>query len=272
VPLISLAQPLEVEEVGTSFLEGLAGPALIAVAAIIAAFLAAWVARRNHAEQLANDRALRDLDHARQSIGAAVERVVEAREAVAKLSVVVKRAHEAREATREAHGASEKGLPTWRREGALLVDSRSDAEKAAVPIATRNAETALIEAETKAIKAETEQINRTKDKATVAWPLVDAVQADTFRLRITIGAMAAVVDRHEEIAETLKEWTDSLDISEDGFVYDQSETESHSDAVMNRLVVFVLACQRWSADQETPERVSWPRRVARRVTKTAGVA
>ena len=69
----AIPQPLEIEQVGQSFLGTFSGPALIALAAITAAGVAAWVARKNHAEQLAHDRDLRNLDHAHQSVSAAVD-------------------------------------------------------------------------------------------------------------------------------------------------------------------------------------------------------
>jgi hypothetical protein len=106
--LAALPQPLEIQEVGgNGFLEGIAGPALIAVAAIIAAFVAAWVARRNHEEQLGNDRSLRDLDHARQSINSAVETVAEAVDACSGFAVAAWAASEACERAEEAQSETD---------------------------------------------------------------------------------------------------------------------------------------------------------------------
>lgn len=57
---------------GESWLSHDLGSILLAVAAITAAGLAAWVATRNHRQQLEHDRSLRKEDHIRDTIDAAV--------------------------------------------------------------------------------------------------------------------------------------------------------------------------------------------------------
>jgi len=75
--LITTQKPIAVEVVGERGLHDLLGPALLAIAAILAAGLAAYVAVRNHRAQLAHNRTERDREHARESIRAAAETIAE---------------------------------------------------------------------------------------------------------------------------------------------------------------------------------------------------
>ncbi len=104
----ALPQPLEVEQVGGSVFEGLIGPIIIALAAIFAASLAAWIARRNHGQQLRHDREMRDLSHARASLSSAVETVAEAVDSVSALATAVSEA---------TAGESNERLLSWRLNG-----------------------------------------------------------------------------------------------------------------------------------------------------------
>lgn len=109
--LATFPQPLEVEQIGgASFLEGLAGPALVALAAVLAAGLAAWVARKNHGQQLKHDGELRNLSHARRSLAAAVETVADAIDAVGHLSGAVYKASALRDRVDEVEASNDEYL------------------------------------------------------------------------------------------------------------------------------------------------------------------
>jgi hypothetical protein len=70
-----MAKPIEVRLVGDGFaLTDLLGPLLLALAAVGAAYLAAATAKKNHREQLENDRALRDREHIRNVLDEVAER------------------------------------------------------------------------------------------------------------------------------------------------------------------------------------------------------
>jgi hypothetical protein len=248
--LAALPQPLEVQEVGgDSLLEGLAGPALIAVAAIIAAFVAAWVARRNHEEQLGHDRGLRDLDHARQSINSAVETVAEAVNACSGLAVAAWAASEARERAEEAQSETDALDHFYRDDDGELVETRDEAEVEATMPALLREENDVIEAETAAIKAETEAVKNAGEARAPASSLLTQLLADTLRLRITIGTNSEVVRRHVDVAEAFKEWVDSTNPDADGYYrLGGNPDEEVAEIVGEPIEAFVNACQVWSAD------------------------
>lgn len=78
-----LAAIQEVELVSDeSWLRENLGPLLLAVAAVFAAALAAWVASRNHKRQLMNDRILQRQDHIREVVDAASVTLADAHFAV----------------------------------------------------------------------------------------------------------------------------------------------------------------------------------------------
>jgi hypothetical protein len=87
--LALLPQPLEVESVGGSFLAGLAGPALVALAAVVAAWIAAKTANRRQKEQLAHDLAVRSLEHIRDAIDVVVVSVHEGTKLVADFCLAI---------------------------------------------------------------------------------------------------------------------------------------------------------------------------------------
>jgi hypothetical protein len=195
--LAALPQPLRIEQVGDTVLEGLLGPALIALAAISAAFVAAWVARRNHEQQLRHDRELRDLDHARQSINSAVETVAEGVDAMSKLSVASEAASEARQRVEEAESKTATLGHLHYDEDGDLVDARNAAEIDATPPATYRKENDIVEAEVDAHRAELEAIEKAMAARKPAGSILTQMLADTLRLRISIGVSSKVVERYQ---------------------------------------------------------------------------
>jgi len=209
--LAALPQPLEVQEVGgDSILESLAGPALIAIAAIVAAVVAAYVARRNHAEQLVHDRrtladqlghdrGLRDLGHARQSIGAAVETITETITAGTSLLGAARDAGEAHEAVERAE--SETDALEWyeRDEEGEVRDTRTvEMIEGETPSVLRE-ENDTIEAEANAIRAATDAVRRVEEAREPVNLLQARLLADTLLLRIAIGENSDVVSRHQDV-------------------------------------------------------------------------
>jgi len=252
--LAALPQPLEVQEVGgDGFLEGIAGPALIAVAAIVAAFVAAWVARRNHEEQLGNDRSLRDLDHARQSINSAVETVAEAVDACSGLAVAAWAASEACERADEAQSETDALDHFYRDNDGELVETRDEAEVEATMPALLREENDIIEREVAALRAETEAMKKAGEARTPAASLLTQLLADTLRLRITIGTNSEVVMRHIDVADAFKKWTDTLSPDSDGhYRLGSSPGEEVAGIIGGPMEAFVSACQVWSADHSPP--------------------
>jgi hypothetical protein len=253
----TLPHPLEVEQVGGSFWEGLIGPVLIALAAIFAAGLAAWVARRNHAQQLAHDRELRDLSHARQSLAAAVESIADAVDSVTKLSIAVSEANNRRQATDEIEASNDEFLTTFVRNGRELVDTRDEQMIEAESVPLLREENAAILKEQAAIKAETEAMQKTIEARDRWAPLMTRLLADTLRLRISIGNDSEVVVRHAKLVDAIASWAEKLRPDSDGRYRFDSDPSEEVKLVGEPMESFVEASQRWAADHgsgciETP--------------------
>ena len=264
----ALPQPLEVEEVGRSFLEGLAGPALIAGAAIVAAFVAAWVARHNHAEQLASDRALRDLDHARQAVSSAVDKLAEAMDALSGAATSRWAASDALSHYEQVKHVTDAAMPTRRRdETGVPVDTRSDEEVAAVPVEILRRENDVLAAERNALKRSNEAHDKAHDDRISAAAAVAGLNADTFRLRIAIGPTSPVAEQHFVIVDAFQDFLDGLAPDDDGLHRVNPRPEEEVQGIADQLSEFVGLCSQWSAERETTIlRSSWLRRVTRRVT------
>jgi hypothetical protein len=251
--LAALPQPIEVQEIGgDSLLESLTGPALIAIAAIVAAFVAAYVARRNHAHQLDHDRSLRDLDHARQSIGAAVETITETITAGTSLLGAARDAGEAHDAVE--HAESETDALEWyeRGEDGEVRDTRTvEIIEGETPSVLRE-ENDTLEAEANAIRAATDAVKRVEEAREPVTLLQARLLADTLRLRIAIGENSEVVSRHQDVVDALKSWIDTTRPDDDGIYHVNVTPDLNNPDVArvgNALAEFITACQRWSADQ-----------------------
>jgi hypothetical protein len=254
--LSAISQPLEVHQVGgASFLESLIGPLLIAAAAVLAASLAAWVARKNHSEQLANDRAMRNLDHARRSIGAAVETI---QEGIHDLTTLDTRAVFASEATRNLKIAEavNDDLP-WVQRGTdgVPYDTRDVPELEAAMASTLREEPEDIEAEAAAVRAETEAVDWVAEQRTTVEGVFSRLLSDTLRLRIAIGEEDDILDRHQELVNGLRAWANKLRPDMTTGEYDVSADAEDRVVLMNLpLQRFTEACQRWSAQHGRHER------------------
>ncbi len=247
----AIPQPLEVHQVGgTSFLESLIGPLLIAVAAVAAASLAAWVARKNHGEQLENDRAMRDLEHARRSIGAAVETIQEGIHALTTLDTKAVFAAEATRRLKAAEAVNDESPWLTRGKDGLPYDTRDVPElEAATPSYLRE-EGEDIEAEAAAIRAETEANDRVAEQRTTVEGIFSRLLSDTLRLRIAIGEETDIFDRHQELVDGLRAWAEKLRPNMTTGEYDVSADAEERVALMNPpLQRFTEACQGWSAQR-----------------------
>jgi hypothetical protein len=241
-----LFDPLQVEQVGgPSFIEEVIGPALLAVAAIFAAGLAAWVARKNHSSQLAHDRQLRDTEHARRSISAAVDHITEALDAAASYATAVWSASEAGERSRAATDAVD-SLPymDYDEEG-QRIDHRSVAMRDAEPTEWLEGERAMEEAEVAAIRAETEAAEHAMARRAPFSDQITNVAADSWKLQISIGTETDVVKKHQAVARAFSDWCDTLGMdSPAGW---KLKEKPSIDPVAAAMADFVKASQEWAA-------------------------
>lgn len=239
---------LKIEEAGESFLSSLAGPFLIAVAAIVAALVAAWVAWRNHEKQLDHDRELRDIEHARQSVNAAVETIAEVISAFSHLATTAWIASEAHAATVAAEAKTDELDAFHHDEHGELVDSRSKAEIDAILPAVLRAESDVIDAESDAIQKETTAVREVAEARDPAMALLMRLTADTLRLEITLGRASDVVKKHVILANAFDKWKDTLSSEANGhYDIDYKPEEEVRQILPKPLEDFVSACQRWSA-------------------------
>lgn len=242
------AHPLQVEQVGGGFFDVSIGSVLVALAAVFAAGLAAWIARKNHAEQLAHDRAIRDLGHARQSLSAAVETVADAVDSVTKLSSAVSEANARRQDADEIEASNDEFLETFERQGHLLVDTRTEQQLEGAPVPLLRMEQAAVDEEAEAISAEAGAIESTTEARAAYAPFVTRLMADTLRLRIAIGNDSEVVKRHALLADAIMDWAESLSPDSDGRYRFETDPAQEEDLVGDQMEAFVEASQAWAAD------------------------
>lgn len=238
--LAALPQPLEVEEVGRSFFSGLAGPALIATAAIVAAFLAAWVARRNHAELLANDRQLRDLDHARQGLSGAVETVSEAINVFGELHLRAWKAHDAQLVSQALTADSEEFDPPH---------PRTVEQEEAIGAEARRLEADVLEAATAANREATKAFRVLLEHQQAAWDVRQRLEADGLRLRIALGDGSEVVKSHKELVEAFNQWREAVEPKEGSFPFEGDRFGPPDAPVPEAMEAFISASQQWAADR-----------------------
>lgn len=244
----ALPQPLEVEQVGGGFFQISLGTLVLAVAAVFAAGLAAWVARKNVEDQLAHDREMGDLGHARQGLSAAVETVADAIDAVSKLSIAVSEANARRQSADEIEASNNEFLETFEWQGGERVDTRSEQQLEAESVPTLRAENAALEEEQEAVKAETEAIGRTTEARDIYAPLMTRLMADTLRLRIAIGSDSEVVKRHAILVDAITTWAESLNPDSDGRYRFDADPAREVKRVSDPMEAFVGASQAWAAD------------------------
>lgn len=254
--LDALAQPLEVEQVGQAWYSS---PALLAGAAILAALVAAVVARLNHGAQIRHDRALhgeqlrhdreqRDISYAREGINRAVETVADSVSAVSALATATWGASEAREYLEKTRALSDKHLVTYERdEDGVLRDTRSKGERAMVSEGLLQAELEVQKEENDAVRELTTALSKAREAHGRAEGKMSELLADNLRLRITIGKDSDVVARQNALQEAFKAWIDELRPDEDGQYRMDGEPAEEVRPTGERMLEFVDACQHWSA-------------------------
>jgi hypothetical protein len=232
----ALPQPLEVKEVGEGWLAHLAGPALLAVAAIFAAAIAAYVASRNHTEQLDHDRELRDREHIRDTIDAAFE---------------------------AAHDLIRK-VTVWENQIKFGEDKRTAyeemAENATEEEAKTNAEEKL------------EEINRglTKEGLDIMETEI-ATTVFLMRLRLRLGKDHRIVTEHDAFRKAIKAQRKCLERGEmrNRTTAEIDEAKRLDSASTQAAEVFLAACEEWFVTSEPRARPWAPLRLqpARRSKK-----
>jgi hypothetical protein len=244
VTLLSLI--LKVEQVGgPSSFEELIGPLLVAIAAIVAAGLAAWVARRNHSSQLAHDRQLRDMDYARRSIGLAVNNIAVAVDTATSYGTAAWFPSEASERSERATAAID-SLPYMDYdEMGDRIDLRPDEQIRAMSEMREDEEVARTEEETEAIKAEVTAAQNAMDKRSQLSTEITRLAADGWKLQIYIGVETQVVSRHQAVTHALSDWYDIHGVKkETGWKLVEKPS---IEPVAEAMAEFVKACQEWSA-------------------------
>ena len=220
---------IAVQLVGEPWWQGLIGPVALAVAAILAAAIAAYVATHNHRRQLEHDRTERDREHARESIRAAAKTVGEIFEPLTAYELAV-RADD--KATKEVE--------------ALETSEDERAKRAAAERQLKRAE-------------------KVRDTRVKAEPLVVKTMVDSISLRISFGAESAVFQSYRELSLVFKQWFEACAPTKDGRTErDAREDDEANEEIHHALVAFQTACEDWSVQQPPTQRSSWVTRVVRR--------
>jgi predicted RNase H-like nuclease (RuvC/YqgF family) len=154
---------------GESWLSHNLGSFLVGLAAIIAATLAAYVSLRNHRQQLAYDRKIRDRDAIRESIDAAVRGISDLVLQGITLSSHVRTLEETREGTEEM-GANDADAMARQK---AQIDQATEPVKATVPLLSA---------------------------------AINTVHADTIHLAIRLGGKHPVPKSQAKTREALKRW------------------------------------------------------------------
>jgi hypothetical protein len=188
----SLVSLTKVELVGENWFQ-LAGPALLALAAIVAALVAAYVAIQSRKTQLEHDQLMRDREHARVIVYGALETMVKARELIADCRMSVAAAEVARKHAEltEERDPEEMKVKARRAES----ESAADAERA--------------------------------DKAIQR--LIPEMQATTVRLGVAFGVRSAVNTCHYEATEALCALYEGVT---NGTVTNRIQSEKEEEAAM----------------------------------------
>lgn len=210
-----LREPVEVKLVGQDWIIGLVGPTLLAIAAIVAASLAAYVASRNHREQLDHDRALRERDHTRNVLDAAIEDVMATVERLSALSV----ATEAMEKKRDKYDAT-------------LQDDDAD------PDSKADARSGLTEI-SKTLSA------RSKETATK----ILEMHVGNGRLKLRFGVLGDIPVAHDELGDACRKYlkTLSLAASKNRTEEQEKETGEADTECTEAFATLMVLCEEWFA-------------------------
>lgn len=190
-----------------------AGSLFIAVAAMVAAGLAAFVSIWNTKRQLAHDRELRHFDHIRDTIDGALSIVTEAVKTASLLSTQVKRTEPAREAVSALEGA--KGTPVE-----ILEDKTDEA-------------------------SESESELRSRERALYS----NLVEMNTMtpRLEVRLGKDDPITARFQELYRTVQELYAHFEpaVRANRQQAERQGDEATADAVIHSFRAFRTACYRW---------------------------
>jgi hypothetical protein len=219
--LLTTQKPIAIEMVGESWWHGLLGPALLAVAAIVAAGLAAYVAIRNHRDQLAYDRAIRDREYGRESIRAATETIVETLDP----------------------------LNTYE----LAIRANDKATKHAEPV--ENSANEQAEA-SEQLKRRTKRVRMTRDNV---GPLLIKMTADSISLRIALGADEPVVKRYRELSKAFNDRFRMCAPTDEGRAKREVAVRDGDPQAKAKaaLEAFQTACEEWDIANPPAERAGW---------------
>lgn len=195
---------------GESWINHNSGSLLVALAAIVAASLAAYTANRRHGEQLAHDREMRNRDHTRDTLDAAVKGVSTAIDSTSNFAAAV-----------ETVGPR---LPDLHRETDPNLNDKVPADKVE-HLAEIKEELSLAR-------------NAAHDART-------AMHANQLRLEIRLGENHPIVASHNQLRTNLSAWWDALisyvNYEQTGAVEDGRYVE----VVASDLDRFRLACGGW---------------------------
>jgi len=195
---------------GEGWINQNSGSVLVALAAIVAATLAAYTANRRHREQLAHDREMRNRDHTRDTLDAAVEGVSTAIESVSNFAAAV-----------ETIGSQ---LPDLHRETDPNLNDEVPADK---------------------IK----RLAKIKDELSLARNAAHdartAMHSSRLRLEIRLSKSHPIVESHNQLQTDLSAWgavlTSYINQEQTGAV----EDDRYVNAVASDLDRFRLACGEW---------------------------
>lgn len=229
VTFLAAQKPIAVEVVGENSLHDLFGPALLAVAAILAAGLAAYVAIQNHRRQLEHDRAERDREHARDSIRAAAETIAE---------------------TLDPLGAYE-----------IAVRADDNAAKHADTLDGSGDE----QAKQEAAKQQLQQAKKVRKARGKVGDRLIKMMVDSISLRISFGAESPVFQHYRELSRTFNGRFQACAPTIEGRAQREAAGEDdQTDKTGVALDAFQKACEEWAVQQPPVQRSGWFTRRMRR--------
>lgn len=218
----AVQEPTTVEVVGESWWQNLIGPALVAVAAILAAALAAYVAIRNHRRQLEHDWAERDREHARASIRAAARTIAEILE------------------------------PLTAHELAVRADDKATKDMEALQDSGNE------QAKEQASEKQSQSGKRARETREIAEAFVIKMMVDSISLRISFGANSPVFKNYRELSLTFNRRFEACAPTDEDRAKREAEEEGESaDTTHVALVAFQEACENWSVQEPPARQPGW---------------
>lgn len=216
-------KPVAVEIVGESWWHDLVGPALLAIAAILAASLAAYVAIHNHRRQLEHDREERDREHARESIRTIAETIAETLDPLGIYEIAVR-----------ADDKATKHMETLEDSG----DERAKKEAAEQQL------------------QRAEKVDEARDEVA---DLLIKMTADSIGLRASFGTESPVFQRYRELSRVFNARYKACAPTVEGRKQRElAEKDSEVKKTRAALNAFQEACEKWAVQQRpTTQRPGW---------------